>query len=122
MAGTVRTQSSGANEAIRSARRHNDAVIDNVYDEVRACVSALRHAGLGDAADLVEGCLYGSTSGEILTDLGAALVSTLRTNEAMSGPLRRRVSALLDDVDRRLRAVGHITPVEWRPRDAKSDR
>jgi hypothetical protein len=90
----------------------NASVIENVYDEVRACVAALRSAGFADSADVVSGCLYGSTSGEILTDLGATLHSMLRSNQALPDPLRGRLAALLQDVGRRLRAVGQVPPAE----------
>ncbi len=89
-------------------------MLDDVYAEVRRLIVVLQDEQAPDAAEELDRAMYGSTSGEILSDLGAGLSAILRKRRELTAPLRDRLTALLHEVDGLLRAVGHITPTDWR--------
>ena len=82
----------------------------DLYAEVGRCVEALRSAGFAEAARNLDDSLYGSTSGEILTDLGARISALLKARRDLPPGLRDRLAAVLREVDRILAAAGQIPP------------
>ncbi|MCG3133140.1 MAG: hypothetical protein HMLKMBBP_00233 [Planctomycetes bacterium] len=74
----------------------------DIHAEVRAAAAALRAAGRPDAADVLDRALLGSTSGEILTDLGKGVTSLLRASPRLPAELAGRLRAVRREVDRAL--------------------
>jgi hypothetical protein len=81
-------------------------MLEDVYAEARSLVAALRTEHASDAAEALDRALYGSTSGEILTDLGFHLSAALRRGDGLSPPTRDRLKALRRRVDSILRRAG----------------
>jgi len=82
--------------------------LEEVYAEVRACVAALRVGGFPECADALDRCLYGSTSGEVLSDLGFHLKSMLRRKPRLPDDVRERLAAQRRGVDAVLRSAGRL--------------
>ena len=82
----------------------------DLYAEVGRCVEALRSAGFADAARTLDEALYGSTSGEILTGLGAGITALRKGRRDLPPGLQDRLAAVLREVDRILAAAGQIPP------------
>jgi hypothetical protein len=78
----------------------------DVLAEATALVSALRAAGRPVEAAEVDRALYGSTSGEILTDLAACLSRVLEAGLALPPETARRARTLREEARRILRGVG----------------
>jgi hypothetical protein len=73
-----------------------------IQDEALACVALLREAGRDAHAEALDRSLCGSTSGEILVLMGAALKEALR-DRRLPAATRSRMKALRREVDRALR-------------------
>jgi hypothetical protein len=81
-------------------------MLEDVYAEVRRLVVVLREEQAPDVAEELDRAMYGSTSGEILADLGFHLKAALRRRGALTPATRARLKALLRDVDVILRRAG----------------
>jgi hypothetical protein len=81
------------------------------FDEVFAFVEVLDAGGYRKSARAVEDAVRGgATGGEILANLGVALVQFLAETSDADGDIRAEATRLLDAADRALRAVGHRPP------------
>lgn len=80
-------------------------MLEDVYAETRSLVAVLRDENAPDVAEELDRALYGSTSGEILADLGFHL-KAVRRRDGLTPATRARLKALLRDVDAILRRAG----------------
>ena len=83
----------------------------NLDLEVRLLAEDLRRAGAEALAEPLEVALCGSTSGEILCDLGGALLRVSRRGSGASADARAKAKALRRAVDALLREAGHSPPL-----------
>ncbi len=79
---------------------------ESVYVEVEECVVELRAAGFEDHADALETTLFGSTSGEILTDLALCLSKIVEPRDRAMTGLDARMRQLLKRVEGVLLSAG----------------
>lgn len=83
-------------------------MLEELYAEVRVCIGLVRDAGFPDGAAAIDTCLYGSTSGEILSHLGFTVNSLLESRSTLPRDLRVRLAALLQRVDAILKDAGRL--------------
>jgi hypothetical protein len=83
-------------------------VLEAIYSEARACVTALRDSGLAEDAERLDTALYGATSGEVLSDLGFEVDRMLKASEILPSELCARLTRLLADIDKVLKEAGRL--------------
>ena len=70
------------------------------YDDVRKLAKDFAERGRPDVAEQLDRAMYGSTSGEILSDIGAALTRVGPISGANSEQLERDVATVLLRIER----------------------
>ena len=82
----------------------------DLHGDAQRLAEDLRRSGAEALAEPLEVALFGSTSGEILCGLGAALQRISRRGSGASTGNRERARSLRREVDALLRAAGHAPP------------
>lgn len=74
----------------------------DIYDKVRVVVQKLDTLGHEEWRDRVDGCLFGTTSGEIFCNIGVTLKELIGAQRGLRDEDQRLVQEILEEADKLL--------------------